>query len=225
MREPVQRLCRAIGYEFSNLGLAETALTHRSAGSGNNERLEFLGDAILGFVIADFLYKHYGDADEGELSRLRAALVKGDSLAEIAKTLELGKYLNLGPGELRSGGHSRASILADAVEALIAAVYLDGGYPAAREMILQLFDKKLTRLSKKSQQKDPKTRLQELLQSRKITLPVYTILSITGEQHEQCFRVSCRVEELNLETEGVGSSRRKAEQSAANLFLRQLEDV
>ena len=221
----MERLCRSIGYEFTNKGLVETALTHRSVGSINNERLEFLGDAILGFVIADFLYRNYGEADEGELSRLRAALVKGDSLAEIARTLHLGKYLNLGPGELRSGGHSRNSILADAVEALLAAVYLDGGYPAAREMILSLFEKKLASLSRKSQQKDPKTRLQELLQSRKIALPIYTVISITGEQHEQCFTVSCQVEALNLTTEGSGSSRRKAEQSAANQFLRQLENV
>lgn len=221
----MERLCRSIGYQFTNMGLVETALTHRSAGSINNERLEFLGDAILGFVVADFLYRNYGEADEGELSRLRAALVKGDSLAEIARTLHLGKYLNLGPGELRSGGHSRNSILADAVEALLAAVYLDGGYPAAREMILSLFEKKLASLSRKSQQKDPKTRLQELLQSRKIALPIYTVISITGEQHEQCFTVSCQVEALNLTTEGSGSSRRKAEQSAANQFLRQLENV
>ncbi|MCW8908228.1 MAG: ribonuclease III [Sedimenticola sp.] len=225
MREPVERLCQAIGYRFNDPGLTETALTHRSAGSSNNERLEFLGDAILGFVIADYLYSHYGNADEGELSRLRAALVKGDSLAEIAQSLQLGMYLNLGPGELRSGGHSRASILADAVEALLAAVYLDGGYPAAREVILRLFEEKLAGLGRKSRQKDPKTRLQELLQAKKTALPVYTILSITGEQHEQRFRVSCKVEELDLESEGTGSSRRKAEQNAASQLLREIERV
>ncbi len=225
MREPVERLCRSIGYQFSNLGLVETALTHRSAGSDNNERLEFLGDAILGFVIADYLHANYPQADEGQLSRLRAGLVKGDSLAQIARQLELGKFLNLGAGELRSGGHSRSSILADAVEALFAAVYLDGGYLEARRVVLELFDEKLSRLSKKSQQKDPKTRLQELLQSRKNPLPSYTIVSITGEQHEQCFTVSCQVEELNIMTEGTGSSRRKAEQDAANRFLRQISDV
>jgi ribonuclease-3 len=225
LREPVERLCRSIGYAFTNLGLAETALTHRSAGSSNNERLEFLGDAILGFVIADYLYANFPDADEGELSRLRAGLVKGDSLAQIAKQLDLGKYLNLGAGELRSGGHSRGSILADAVEALFAAVYLDGGYLEARRVILELFEDKLSRLSKKSQQKDPKTRLQELLQSRKNPLPTYTIISITGEQHEQCFTVTCRVDELNIITEGTGSSRRKAEQDAASRFLRRIENV
>jgi len=225
LREPVERLCRAIGYVFRDTGLVETALTHRSAGGENNERLEFLGDAILGFVVADYLYGHYGEADEGELSRLRAALVKGDSLAEVAHSLQLGKYLNLGPGELRSGGHSRASILADAVEALLAAVYLDGGYPAAREVILRLFDEKLSGLGRKSRQKDPKTRLQELLQSRKVALPVYAILDITGEQHEQCFTVSCRVEELELESKGTGSSRRKAEQNAASQLLKELERV
>lgn len=225
MREPVERLCRSIGYEFSNLGLAETALTHRSAGSNNNERLEFLGDAILGFVIADYLFTNYPDADEGQLSRLRAGLVKGDSLAQIARKLDLGKFLNLGTGELRSGGHSRGSILADAVEALFAAVYLDGGYPEVRRVILELFENKLSTLSKKSQQKDPKTRLQELLQSQKNPLPSYTIISITGEQHEQCFTVSCRVDELNLVTEGTGSSRRKAEQDAASKLLRKLDNV
>lgn len=225
MREPVERLCRAIGYNFRNIALVETALTHRSAGGDNNERLEFLGDAILGFVVADYLYGHYVDADEGELSRLRATLVKGDSLAEIAHSLELGQYLNLGPGELRSGGHSRASILADAVEALLAAVYLDGGYTVAREVILRLFEEKLSGLGRKSRQKDPKTRLQELLQARKVALPVYTILDITGEQHEQCFTVSCQVDELDLESRGTGSSRRKAEQSAASQLLRELERV
>jgi len=225
LREPLERLCRSIGYEFNNQGLADTALTHRSAGSINNERLEFLGDAILGFVIADYLFAHFPDAAEGELSRLRAGLVKGDSLAQIARELELGQYLNLGPGELRSGGHSRSSILADAVEALFAAIYLDGGYESARQIILNLFDKKLSGLSKKSQQKDPKTRLQETLQSKKLPLPVYTIDSITGEQHDQCFTVSCQVEALDLTSEGRGTSRRKAEQDAANQFLRLLENV
>ncbi len=225
MREPLERLSRSIGYTFTDQGLAETALTHRSAGSINNERLEFLGDAILGFVIADYLFANFPEADEGELSRLRAALVKGDSLAQIARKLELGSYLNLGPGELRSGGHSRGSILADAVEALFAAIYLDGGYEHAREIILKLFDEKLTGLSKKSQQKDPKTRLQEILQAKKHQLPTYTIVSITGEQHEQCFTVSCEVATLSLRTEGFGTSRRKAEQDAASQFLRQLDNV
>lgn len=225
MREPLERLHRSIGYVFDNQGLADTALTHRSAGSINNERLEFLGDAILGFVIADYLFTQFPDAAEGELSRLRAGLVKGDSLAEIARELDLGHFLNLGPGELRSGGHSRGSILADALEALFAAIYLDGGYENAREIILKLFDNKLKGLSKKSQQKDPKTRLQETLQSKKHPLPVYTIESITGEQHEQCFTVSCKVELLNLTTKGRGTSRRKAEQDAANQFLRQLDNV
>ncbi|MCW8890327.1 MAG: ribonuclease III [Sedimenticola sp.] len=225
MREPLERLCRTIGYEFNNPGLADTALTHRSAGSINNERLEFLGDAILGFVIADYLFAQFPEAAEGELSRLRATLVKGDSLAHIARELDLGKFLNLGPGELRSGGHSRGSILADALEALLAAIYLDGGYEKAREIILKLFDTKLTGLSKKSQLKDPKTRLQEMLQSKKLPLPVYTIVSITGEQHDQCFTVSCEVTQLDLVTEGQGTSRRKAEQDAANQFLRQLDNV
>ncbi len=225
MREPLERLCRSIGYEFGNPGLADTALTHRSAGSCNNERLEFLGDAILGFVIADYLFVQFPEAAEGELSRLRAGLVKGDSLAQIARQLELGKFLNLGPGELRSGGHSRGSILADAAEALFAAIYLDGGYESARKIILALFDEKLSGLTKKSQQKDPKTRLQEVLQAKKLPLPVYTIVSITGEQHDQCFTVSCEVADLDLGTEGRGTSRRKAEQDAASQFLRLLDNV
>lgn len=176
-------------------------------------------------MIADYLYANYPDADEGELSRLRATLVKGDSLVEIAKGLGLGKYLNLGPGELRSGGHSRGSILADAVEALFAAVYLDGGYAESRQVILSLFEKKFSTLNKKSQQKDPKTRLQELLQSENKPLPNYAIINVSGEQHEQCFKVSCKVAALNMITEGVGSSRKKAEQDAANRFLRLLENV
>ncbi len=225
MREPLERLCKTVGYDFKNRGLAETALTHRSAGSLNNERLEFLGDAILGFVIADFLYNQYPEADEGELSRLRAALVKGDSLARIAKGLDLGSYLNLGPGELRSGGHSRGSILADAVEALLAAIYLDGGYMEARRVVLSLFENRLQSLTKKSHQKDPKTRLQELLQSQKVPLPTYSVISISGEQHDQCFKVSCCVETLDLRSEGTGSSRRKAEQDAASQLLRQIDNA
>lgn len=219
MRQPASQLSRVIGYDFNNSGIIEVALTHRSAGSLNNERSEFLGDAILGFIIADELYKQFPDADEGQLSRLRAGLVKRDSLAGIARRIELGKYLNLGPGELRSGGQSRSSILADALEALFAAVYLDGGYPAARHLILEMFQEKLASLNTASQEKDPKTQLQEFLQSKKLDLPVYTVNSITGEQHEQLFTVECHVPELGRKTVGTGKSRRKAEQESARLFL------
>ena len=224
MREPAERLSRAIGYDFRNMGLVEKALTHRSAGNVNNERLEFLGDAILGFIIADELFTNFENADEGKLSRLRAGLVKQESLAAIARELDLGKYLCLGPGELRSGGQSRDSILADALEALFAAVYLDGGYEEARRVIFRLFHSRLSSITAESQQKDPKTQLQEYLQSIKQSLPTYQIVNVTGEQHEQVFTVMCFAQGLNIETEGKGSSRRKAEQSAASLVLEQIRD-
>ncbi|OOZ37376.1 ribonuclease III [Solemya velesiana gill symbiont] len=222
MRESLERLCREIDYQFADLRLAERALTHRSAGSENNERLEFLGDAILGFIIADELYHRFPDADEGQLSRLRAKLVKGDSLAEISRSLELGSYLSLGAGELRSGGHSRNSILADAMEALFAAIYLDKGYENAHKVILDLFQEKLSALTAESQQKDPKTRLQEFLQARKLELPAYSITQVVGEQHNQTFTVKCQVSSLKMESEGTGSSRRKAEQDAASHLLEHL---
>ncbi|MET0014510.1 MAG: ribonuclease III [Sedimenticola sp.] len=222
MRESIERLNRAINYRFNDHRLAELALTHRSAGSENNERLEFLGDAILGFIIADELYHRFPDADEGQLSRLRARLVKGESLAEISRSLELGAYMNLGAGELRSGGHSRSSILADALEALFGAIYLDQGYETARRVILELFDQKLASLTSDSQQKDPKTRLQEFLQARKLDLPTYSITNVVGEQHNQTFTVKCDIPDLEIDAEGTGGSRRKAEQDAAKHLLEQI---
>ena len=224
MREPPDRLSSVLSYRFANDELLEIALTHRSAGNRNNERLEFLGDAILGFVIADRLYQSFPEADEGQLSRLRASLVKKDSLARIARELELGKYLKLGPGELRGGGQSRNSILADSLEALLAAVYLDGGYEAARAVILSLFETRIEQLSPADQLKDPKTGLQELLQGRGLNLPVYEISQISGEQHEQIFVVTCMLPELGLEATGQGGSRRKAEQAAAAQLLKTLSD-
>lgn len=222
MREPIERLCRAIGYDFGDLAVADRALTHRSAGSSNNERQEFLGDAILGFIIADVLYSHFPQADEGQLSRLRASLVKRENLAAVARRLDLGQYLSLGPGELRSGGQSRDSILADALEALLAAIYLDGGYDQARRVVLNLFQEQVSRLSLKNPQKDPKTQLQEYLQARGWSLPSYQILDVSGEAHQQSFRVECRIEELSLASVGTGNSRRRAEQAAANQLLEQL---
>lgn len=224
MREPPDRLSSVLSYRFANDELLEIALTHRSAGNRNNERLEFLGDAILGFVIADRLYQSFPEADEGQLSRLRASLVKKDTLARIALELELGKYLKLGPGELRGGGQSRNSILADSLEALLAAVYLDGGYEAARAVILSLFETRIEQLSPADQLKDPKTGLQELLQGRGLNLPVYEISRISGEQHEQIFVVTCMLPELGLEATGQGGSRRKAEQAAAAQLLKTLSD-
>lgn len=222
MKPDIDYLCRQLGYSFSDPRLIEQALTHRSAGGKNNERLEYLGDAILGFVIADALYHHFPQASEGELSRLRSALVKRDTLAKIAREFSLGNYLNLGPGELRSGGHARASILADGVEAVIAAIYLDGGYERARQAILEIFSPRLRALNLDDHQKDPKTRLQELLQARKLELPVYEVIDISGDPHQQTFNVSCTVPGLQMQVEGSGSSRRKAEQDAATHLLSKL---
>jgi len=222
LKPDVVKLSRQLGYRFSDLQLLEQALTHRSAGGMNNERLEYLGDAVLGFVVADALYHQFPDASEGQLSRLRSSLVKRDTLAKIAREFELGGYLNLGSGELRSGGHARSSILADGVEAIFAAVYLDGGYAAVREVILSIFREPLGALNLEDHQKDPKTRLQELLQARKLGLPSYQVADISGEPHQQTFRVLCRVADLRREVEGTGSSRRKAEQAAAARLLTEL---
>ena len=224
MRPSTDILCRALGYRFTNEDLLEQALTHRSAGGFNNERLEFLGDAILGFVIANELFVHFKDASEGQLSRLRASLVKRDTLAKLARQFALGDYLKLGPGELRSGGQARASILADALEAILAAIYLDSDYATTRQVILNIFESNLESLDLDAQQKDPKTRLQELLQARKIALPNYEIIDTSGTPHEQLFVVRCVISELNLERQGRGSSRRRAEQEAALYVLEELGD-
>lgn len=223
MRESIDFLIQRLGYRFNNENLLEQALTHRSAASLNNERFEFLGDAILGFVIANALYQAYPEANEGELSRLRARLVKRESLAELARGLELGRNLNLGTGELRSGGQSRDSILADALEAVFGAVYLDAGFSPASDLILSLYRGKIAGLTGEARQKDPKTRLQEYLQARKSELPSYTILEISGEQHQQSFVVECVIPDLSLTTRGRGGSRRKAEQAAATSMLAQLQ--
>ncbi len=219
----IDRLQRRLGYQFRNIDLLTTALTHRSAGAGNNERLEFLGDAILGFEAADYLYNNASDADEGQLSRMRAHLVKRETLAEIARGLELGQILHLGQGELRSGGQNRDSILADAVEAIIAAVYLDGGLQEARHLVRRLLGERLQNTDSVLQQKDAKTRLQEFLQGRGMTLPVYEVVEITGDQHKQEFLVSCQVDSVEWVAQGKGRSRRKAEQQAAAAFIEHLE--
>jgi len=219
---PLDRLQQQLGYRFSNPDLLQQALTHRSAGALNNERLEFLGDAILGFRVAERLYQDHDDADEGSLSRMRAHLVKRETLAKVARELKLGDWLQLGPGELRTGGHSRTSTLADAVEAIIAAVYFDGGMAAASSLIDRLLASRLAVASPERQGKDPKTRLQEWLQGRQYALPVYAVLQVSGEAHDQSFRVACELPELQLHSEGAGSSRRKAEQQAAESMLVQL---
>ncbi len=223
MRESLEHLSRIIGYDFSDATILDKALTHRSVGGINNERMEFLGDSILGFVIADTLYATLGTADEGDMSRLRSSLVKGETLAEIARDIDLGKYLQLGPGELRSGGHTRTSILADTLEAVIAAVYLDGGLDSARDVIIKLFNNRIDDVTAKKNLKDPKTRLQEYLQAKHYKLPTYTVLEVTGEQHNQHFIIKCDVEDLSRQTIADGSSRRKAEQNAAESILNELE--
>ena len=212
-----------LGYEPQDLALFRAALTHRSAPGANNERLEFLGDAVVNLAIAQRLYEAFPLATEGELSRLRARLVSREPLAEIAVSLGLGETLQLGSGELRSGGFRRQSILADALEALCGAIFLDGGLGAVEPIIARLFTERIAALPSPEALKDPKTRLQEYLQSRSLTLPRYQILGIEGEDHAQTFRVSCEVPGLALRVEGGGSSRRRAEQQAAQAMLEAIE--
>ena len=219
MRGDPDRLERGLGYGFREHGLLVQALTHRSASGENNERLEFLGDALLGFVIAEALWERFPDADEGRLSRLRSSLVKRESLATLARGLDLGTYLRLGAGELRSGGHARESILADALEAIFAAVYLDAGFAVAREVILSVFAASLDRVQVAGTSKDPKTRLQEHLQALKRLLPEYQVLQITGSDHTQRFRVCCTLADGAEAVQGEGTSRRRAEQQAAEQML------
>ncbi len=212
-----------LGYEPHDLALFRMALTHRSAAGENNERLEFLGDAVLNLALADRLYQAFPQATEGELSRLRARLVSREPLAEIALGLGVGEALQLGSGELRSGGFRRQSILADALEALYGAIYLDGGLRAVEPLVTQLFAQRIAALPSPEALKDPKTRLQEYLQSRSLRLPRYLILGVEGEDHAQTFRVSCEVAALALRVEGGGSSRRRAEQQAAQAMLEAIE--
>ncbi len=213
------RFSKRIRHQFSDQGLLEQALTHRSAGSPHNERLEFLGDAILNFVIAEELYRRFASAREGELTRLRATLVRGATLSALARELELGAHLRLGSGELKSGGRERDSILADGFEALVGAIYQDGGMQACRQFIGDAYERTLSALSLQRATKDPKTRLQEWLQSRQMPLPDYSVLVVEGAAHHQKFTVECRISELGLLTQGEGGSRRKAEQDAAEKAL------
>ena len=215
----LSRLAEQLGYRFEEPERLRTALTHCSFGAVNNERLEFLGDGALNFVIASALFERFPEAPEGSLSRLRASLVKGDTLAEIAADLKLGDHLRLGSGELKSGGFRRASILADALEAIFGAVYLDGGFDAARELILALYRDRLRAVNADGELKDPKTRLQEWLQGRRLELPSYEVIEVTGAAHDQTFHVRCSVNELPAPTEGRAGSRRRAEQQAAEKAL------
>ncbi|MBX3708804.1 MAG: ribonuclease III [Gammaproteobacteria bacterium] len=210
-------------YEFHQPKFLKIALTHRSKGGEHNERLEFLGDAVVNLVIAEILYQQFPKATEGELSRWRASLVNRDALAELAKEFELGRYLFLGPGELRSGGSERQSILSCAMEAVIGAVYLDGGFDKARDKIVEWYDSLLQSLSSAANHKDPKTLLQEHLQSRRMSLPLYKVETIAGEAHQQLFIVSCQIDGIEEKTLGKGTSRRRAEQDAAQTMLATLK--
>jgi len=219
----LNRLCRRLNYEFKNLAYLKQALTHRSMGSNNNERFEFVGDSILSAVIAHALFEQFPEQSEGQLSRLRAFLVKGEMLATIAAELELGNYLFLGQGELKSGGFRRASTLADALEAVFAAIFLDGGFVASQQVILSLFESRLNDKSLHNNLTDAKTQLQEYLQSKKQPLPDYVLTQVIGEEHEQEFHISCSVKNLGLTTQGKGETRRKAEQQAAKQLLQKLK--
>jgi ribonuclease-3 len=207
---------RRLGYRFSDAALLQQALTHRSHGAPHNERLEFLGDGLLNFVVARLLFQQFTALPEGDLSRLRAGLVNQQALSELAVSLSLGDFLRLGEGELKSGGFRRPSILADALEAVIGAISLDGGFDAAEKVLAELYRPLLAAIDPgASGNKDPKTRLQEYLQGRKLALPQYSIVSVEGEAHEQHFHVECVVAELSVRSQGTGPTRRAAEQEAA----------
>ena len=212
-------LYKTLQYRFDDAALFRQALTHRSATGSNNERLEFLGDAILDFVIAEALYHARPEASEGDLSRLRSALVKDVTLANIATELELGLHLILGGGERKTGGHRRESILADAVEAIFGAIFLDRGYDEAKDVIERVYASRLSDLPDVEALRDPKTRLQEWLQARQMSLPIYELVNVTGQEHRQKFEVSCAVTEVPVPTMGTSTTRRKAEQKAAAKML------
>jgi len=222
MLPPLSKLEKKLGYQFNNSALLEQALTHRSCKGQHNERLEFLGDAILGLVIAEALFQNFPKTREGDLTRMRASLVKGVTLAEIAKELDIAQHLRLGPGELKSGGSRRESIQADAVEAVLGAIYLDSGADACKDRILQWFGSRLHSIEP-GVQKDSKTLLQEYLQGRRLALPQYTVVAIEGDAHDQTFTVRCTVDGRQA-VQASGSSRRKAEQDCAQAILEQLKN-
>jgi len=218
----LEQLSKRLGYKYNDLAVLQHALTHRSMGAINNERLEFLGDSLVNFMIADALFHQFDRLPEGDMSRVRAHLVKGDTLAVIGREYQLSDYLVLGPGELKSGGFRRDSIIADAVEAIIASVYEDGGLDACRQLVTRFYRKRLAELDPKKVGKDPKTRLQEYLQSQNADLPEYSIISVNGAAHDQEFTVSCYVGKLNSKFEAIATNRRKAEQKAAEIALEAL---
>jgi ribonuclease-3 len=214
-----------LGYVFRQPQLLQRALTHRSYAPEHNERMEFLGDSILGCVIAKYLYSHYPQLSEGELSRLRSSLVREETLATLAQQLDLGKHLELGEGELKSGGFRRPSILADAMEALFGAVLLDSGFGEAERVVLNLYVPYLDSVDVQTLGKDAKTLLQEYLQGKRLPLPTYTIIAMEGEAHEQSFQVECAIPSLKISACGTGTSRRNAEQQAAQAAYQQLPDI
>jgi len=214
----------ALGHAFATPALLAQALTHRSAGPQNNERLEFLGDALVNVIVAELIFEQHPRADEGEMTRLRAALVNGTALAAIARNAEIGDLLRLGPGELKSGGFRRDSILADAFEAVIAAIYLDAGWLVCRAIVRSLFEG-LSAGGASAAPKDAKTRLQERLQALALALPVYELVASHGDDHAKTFEVECRVDALGIRATGSGSTRRSAEQAAAELALAALESA
>lgn len=218
----LERLQRKIGYQFEQLALLQQALTHRSAASKNNERLEFLGDAILNLTIGEALYHQFPKCNEGELSRMRATLVREPTLALLARQFELGDYLALGSGELKSGGFRRESILADGVEAIIGAISLDSNLDRTRAIVKIWYQDLLAKIQPGDNQKDAKTRLQEYLQGKRLPLPTYNVVDIKGEAHCQTFTVECQIANDDRIFVGSGSSRRKAEQAAAEKILQDL---
>ena len=220
--DEVSLLERRLGYKFKEPARAMQALRHRSAGGTHNERLEFLGDAMIGLAVADMLYQGNPELDEGDLTRVRATLVNGRALARMARELDLGELLTMGAGEQRGGGFQRRSTLADVFEAVIGAVFLDAGYAATYELLQRLFAAPIEALPDPEQLKDPKTRLQEALQARGLALPEYRIVDSSGPDHARSFRAECRVGELSIAETGTGTSRRVAEQEAAAAVLKQL---
>ncbi len=212
-------LTRSLGYEFADQALLELALTHKSLGSRNYERLEFLGDSLLGFSVADYLYRRFNTSSEGKLSRMRSSVVRRETLAEVARRLELGKYIQMGEGELKSGGYQRDSILADTLEALIGAVYLDGGTVPATKLIHRHFEPVLEALNTGTNYKDAKSLLQEALQAKGLALPRYEVVETEGSAHRQTFVVECTIDETGKSARAAGTSRREAEQSAALALL------
>jgi len=222
--EKLESLSQKLGHRFTHPDLLRSAITHRSRGRMHNERLEFLGDSILNFTIASELYHRFPKAREGDLTRMRALLVRGETLAQIARDLSLGEYLHLGLGERKSGGQQRESILADALEAIIGALYLEGGFPLCHSRILVWFESRLENLTPGTSQKDAKTRLQEYLQSKREALPEYQIVEVSGDAHNPLFKVQCVVRILNKPVFGIANSRRKAEQAAADQALEILND-